>query len=47
MKTISVVKEKIYISPKVKALETGSKCPKELSLDYRKELADALMAKYL
>lgn len=33
--------EKYYISPKVKALETGFKCPKDLSLDYKKELSDA------
>ena len=39
--------EKYYISPKVKALETGFKCPKDLSLDYKKELSDALMDKYL
>ncbi len=38
---------KYYISPKVKALETGFKCPENLSLDYKKELSDALMEKYL
>ncbi len=38
---------KYYISPKVKALETGFKCPKDLSLDYKKELSDGLMDKYL
>lgn len=40
-------KEQYYISPKVKALETGFKCPKDLSLDYKKELSDALMEKYI
>lgn len=39
--------EKYYISPQVKALETGFKCPKDLSLDYKKELSDALIEKYL
>lgn len=39
--------DKYYISPKVKALEIGFKCPKDLSLDYKKELSDALMDKYL
>ena len=29
--------EKYYISPKVKALESGFICPKDLSLDYKKE----------
>lgn len=38
---------KYYISPKVKALETGYKCPKDLSLDYKKELSDVLIKKYL
>lgn len=36
-----------YISPKVKALETGFKCPEDLSLDYKKELPDILAGKYL
>lgn len=39
--------EKYYISPKVKALETGFKCPKDLSSDYKTELSDALIKKYL
>ena len=39
--------EKYYISPKVKALETGFKCPKDLSVDYKNELSGALMEKYL
>ncbi len=38
---------KYYISPKVKALEVGYKCPKYLSLDYKKELSDVLIKKYL
>lgn len=38
---------KYYISPKVKALETGYKCPEDLSLDYKKELSDVLIKKYL
>lgn len=29
--------EKYYISPKVKALETGFKCPDDLYLDYKNE----------
>ncbi len=36
-----------YISPKVKALETGFKCPEGLSTDYKDELQDALTEKYL
>ena len=28
--------EKYYISPKVKALESGFICPKDLSFDYKK-----------
>ena len=39
--------EKYYISPKVKALETGFKCPKDLSSDYKTELSDALIKKHL
>ena len=39
--------EKYYISPKVKALESGFKCPKDLSLDYKKELSDSAIKKYL
>lgn len=38
---------KYYISPKVKALETGFRCPKDLSVDYKEELSDALAEKYL
>lgn len=47
MQAKTASKEKYYISPKVKALETGFKCPKDLSFDYKKELSDALMEKYL
>ena len=36
--------EKHYISPKVKALESG---PKDLSFDYKKELSDSAIKKYL
>ncbi len=40
-------KNAYYISPKVKALETGFKCPKGLSHDYKVEMSDALTEKYL
>lgn len=36
-----------YISPKVKALETGFKCPENISSDYKEEFLDALTEKYL
>ena len=36
-----------YISPKVKALETGFKCPENISSDYNEEFLDALTEKYL
>ena len=36
-----------YISPKVKALEMGFKCPEGLSTDYKEELKDTLTGKYL
>ena len=36
-----------YISPKVKALETGFKCSENLSSDYKEEILDALTEKYL
>lgn len=36
-----------YISPKVKALESGFKCPELLSSNYKQELSDALVDKYL
>lgn len=39
--------EKYYISPKVKALESGFICPKDLSFDYKKELSDSAIKKYL
>ena len=39
--------EKYYISPKVKALESGFICPKDLSLDYKKELSGSIIEKYL
>lgn len=38
---------KYYISPKVKALETGFRCPEDLSVDYKEELSGALAEKYL
>lgn len=38
---------KYYISPKVKALEMGFKCSKNISIDYKDELSDALTEKYL
>lgn len=47
MQAEEVADVKYYISPKVKALETGYKCPKDLSLDYKKELSDVLIKKYL
>lgn len=37
---------KYYISPKVKALEMGFRCPENLSVDYKEELHDALAEKY-
>ena len=39
--------KKYYISPKVKALESGFICPKDLSFDYKKELSDSAIEKYL
>lgn len=38
---------KYYISPKIKALEMGFKCSKNISIDYKDELSDALTEKYL
>lgn len=38
---------KYYISPKVKALETGFKCPEHLSSDYKQELSGLLVDRYL
>lgn len=43
----SISKNDYYISPKVKALETGFVCPANLSEDYKDEVSDALMDKYL
>lgn len=40
-------KTEYFISPKVKALETGFKCPEYLSSDYKQELSDILIDKYL
>ena len=39
--------EKYYISPKVKALESGLICPKYLSLKKKKKLSDSAIKKYL
>jgi hypothetical protein len=39
--------QQYYISPAVKALETGFKCPEYLSEDYKKETIDSLSEKYL
>lgn len=36
-----------YISPEVKALETGFKCPKDLSSDYKEEWSAVLAERYL
>ena len=36
-----------YISSAVKALETDFKCPDDLSSDYKKEIAEARVEKYL
>ena len=36
-----------YISPTIKALETGFKCPDNLSEDYKQEWSDALTEKHL
>lgn len=38
---------KLYISPKVKAVETGNDWGKGLSWDYKKEIGEARAAKYL
>lgn len=39
--------QQFYIAPEVKALQTGFKPSKDLSVDYKKELGEALEAKYL
>lgn len=36
-----------YISPTIKALETGFKCPDNLSEDYKQEWSDTLTEKHL
>jgi hypothetical protein len=36
-----------YISPEVKALETGFKCPEDLSDDYKQEMKEGLSGRYL
>lgn len=36
-----------YISPAVKALETGFKTPEDMSVDYKKEIAESRGSKYL
>lgn len=36
-----------YISPTIKALETGFKCPDNLSEDYKQEWSDAITEKHL
>ena len=36
-----------YISPEVKALETGFKCPTDLSEDYKEDYQTTLSEKYL
>lgn len=36
-----------YISSAVKALETDFRCPDDLSSDYKKEIAEAIVEKYL
>lgn len=46
-KSKSISKDGYYISPKVKALETGFICPDNLSRDYKDELSDTLTNKYL
>lgn len=43
----SISKDGYYISPKVKALETGFVCPTNLSEDYKDEVSDVLINKYL
>lgn len=43
----SSTRPKYYINPKVKALEMGSQCPDDLSLDYKKEQVGILEEKYL
>ena len=39
--------EQYYISPTIKALETGFKCPDNLSEDYKQEWSDTLTEKHL
>lgn len=41
------VKDKYYISPEVKALEVGFKCPQDLSDNYKNEFHESLKNKYL
>lgn len=39
--------EQYYISPTIKALEMGFKCPDNLSEDYKQEWSDTLTEKHL
>lgn len=45
--SVASTRPKYYINPKVKALEMGSQCPDDLSLDYKKEQVGILEEKYL
>lgn len=43
----SSAQQQYYISPEVKALETGFKCPSDLSEDYKEDYKKLLSEKYL
>ena len=47
MNTVTLENGIYRINPKVKALEMGFQCPDDLSLDYKKELAEIFEEKYL
>lgn len=40
-------KRKYYISPKIESLRVGFKCPEGSSFDYKSELRDMLIDRYL
>ena len=42
-----IPKQKYYISSAIRALETGFKCPDDLSYDYKKEIESDKASKYL
>ncbi len=43
----SVDNSQYYISPRIKAMETGYKCADDLSTDYKKEIGAYRIKKYL